>query len=307
MKRLQWLCVCALISGLAVGCGDDDAGGTDAGGGGEDTGMPPAPVCPAAAPDTEGLMGECCYRSTNDPAAPTFRISGLSISSPGSLASPIVRAALRDALDEERFNWLISVTGAAADGDIMVSTGYGNRNTDATYSFTMDSAPMPGDADRWNPITLNGTLAGETMTAPPIVGSFTVPIFEEDGTTLAIELPLQAFEVQMATMSADRNCVGLRTGPAYDNTQGSIRTYMTVEDAMARRLVVGPIDNDLCSFTANITGDGNDCSNVDQSMWTVKPDALCTDGTCADGCDPDTTCNAWTIAGGFAAHSVTIN
>ncbi len=113
---------------------------------------------------------------------------------------------------------------------------------------------MPGEADRWNPITLNGTLAGETMTAPPIVGSFTVPIFEEDGTTLAIELPLQAFEVQMATMSADRNCVGLRTGPAYDNTQGSIRTYMTVADAMARRLVVGPIDNDLCSFTANITG-----------------------------------------------------
>ncbi len=266
---------------------------------------PVDPICPTTGvPDAEGLMGRCCFRAMNDPAHPTFRISGLSIGSPPSLASPILRATFRDALDQERFNWLIEVDGPDT-GSATVQVGAGLRGADGTYSFAMGSAPGPGDSDRWNPVTGPATLTGERLASDPL-STFAVPVLDDLG-DVALELPFQSFSIGMANMSESRSCIGARSGPAYDTSQGAMRGFITIADAMTAPVRLGPIDTTLCRFTANITGDGNTCATVPQTDWTIQPDARCDETSCTTSCDPDSTCNAWLVTAGFAAHSVDID
>ncbi len=314
MKRLHWLVVGMALAGLVVGCGDDDGGGTDSGpetDGGDmvDTGGETA-MCPSgmSIPDPEGLMGACCARMSNEGRtdAPEFRVSGLRILEPATLSAGLVRSALQDALDEERFNWLIRVGNAGADGDVMIETGFGSRNADATYAFASGAAPAPGDPNRWDPLTVTGTLAGEGLSAPAITDTFTVPILEDDGVAVVLELPLQAFELVSATMSESRTCIGLRNGSVYGTDDGSLQTYITVEDAMAGNVELPPINTSLCNFIAGMASEMGPCTDIAQGEWPVPPNALCTDGTCTDTCDPASDCNAWRVSGGFSAHGVEI-
>ncbi|MEM9067018.1 MAG: hypothetical protein AAGE52_00890 [Myxococcota bacterium] len=326
MKRFHWLVVGLALAGLAVGCGDDDGGGggtdsgpgvdsgggTDAGGGGLCEAEPasnPA-TCPsgAAIPDEDGLMGACCARVSNADrtAAPEFRISALRIQEPATLSASLVRSALAAALDEERFNWLIRLEGAEADGPVTITTGFGQRNADATFAFTDGTAPAPGDPNRWNAMSVEGTLAGEEITAPPIADTFTVPILEDDGVAVVLELPLRAFTVSCTVMSEDRTCIGLRDGNVYRTGAGNLTTYVTIEDAMMGRVAIPPIDTTLCNFVAGMASNEGLCTDVPQADWPTPPNAVCTGGTCSDTCDVASECNAWRISGGFAAHGVEI-
>lgn len=325
MKRTHWLLALGAVAGLAVGCGDDsttpaDTGtAMDTGTGGDsatDTGTPTA-NCPSGdnIPDATGLMGACCYRTTNADRhdTPQFRIAALSISTPSTLASPIVKSAVNLAIDEERFNWLFSMTGAAADGDVAISTGFGKRNADATFAFASGDAPAPGDPNRWDPQMFTGTLAGETVSAPALTNAFTVPILDTDGTSVVLELPLQAFEVLDMTMSEMRSCVGSRGGRSYDTTDANLQTFITIADAQAGTVDLPPINTSLCNFIRGDSSATGDCMDVDPATWTVQPDARCEAGACTETCTPGTdltdagTCNAWKLTGGFAAHGVTIN
>jgi hypothetical protein len=328
MKKIYWLLALTAIAGFAMGCGDDstptDSGtamdsstSTDSGtDGGTDSGMVTA-NCPSGdnIPDETGLMGACCYRTTNLDRHddPQFRVAALSISQPGTLASPIVKSAVNLAIDEERFNWLFSVTGAAADGDITLKTGFGSRNADATFSFANGDAPAPGDVNRWDPQTIMGTLAGEVISTPALTGAFTVPILDADGTSVVLELPLQGFEVVSMTMSEDRSCVGTRGGRSYSTTEADLQTFITIADAQAGMVDLPPINTSLCNFIRGATSATGDCMDEDPATWMFGPDARCEAGACTEGCTagPDltdaATCNAWKLLGGFAAHGVTIN
>lgn len=327
MKRFQWLVVGLALAGLAVGCGDDDGGGTDSGttdsggtdSGGTDSGTMSlcentpatmAPECPSGdtIPDEEGLMGACCYRASNADRqdAPEFRVSALRIQEPATLSASLVRAALTQALDEERFNWLIRITGADADGDITIETGFGQRNADATFSFTNGGAPAPGDPNRWDPLTVTGTLTGESITAPPISETFTVPILEADGSAVVLELPLRSFELECSEMTDSRNCIGQRDGRVYQTSHGHLKTYVTITDAMSGRVSIPPIDTTLCNFIAGMPSNMGACTDMPQGDWPNPPNARCEGGSCTESCDPATDCNAWRISGGFAAHGVEI-
>lgn len=327
MKRLHWLVVGMALAGLVVsGCGDDD-GGTDSGpgvdGGDEDTGpgedSGPGGMCdntPAAmaadCPDGAGTVGACCARVSNESRsdAPEYRVSGLRILEPATLSAGLVRSALQDALDEERFNWLIRVTGAGADGDVSIETGFGTANGDDTYSFTSGAAPAPGDPNRWDPQTVMGTLSGEEIIAPALTSTFTVPILEDDGVAVVLELPLQAFELNCAAMTDSRTCIGQRNGTVYQTEHGSLQTYITVEDAMAGNVSIPPIDTSLCNFIAGMAAEAGPCTDVAQADWPTQPNAICSAGTCMDAddgaCDPAADCNAWRVSGGFAAQGVEI-
>lgn len=316
MNRLSPLLV-ALVAMLAIGCGDDspamDSSVPDATPGDSATDTPTdTPVvmanCPEVAPAFEELMGGCCWRASNAdrPEAPEFRIAALKIDEPASLANTIVRQALNSALDEERFNWLISVEGAAADGTIQVTTGFGQRNTDNTFSYIMGGAPAPGDVDRWNPVTADATLAGESFNAEAFTNAFTVPILEDDGVAVVIELPLQAFQLVNLTMSEDRSCSGVRRPASYTTDDAEINTYVTIADAMEGQVELPPISTSLCNFIAGMTSETGPCTDLPQGDWPVPPNALCDAGACSDTCDAATTCNAWRIRGGFAAHGIEI-
>jgi len=317
--KTEWLVIGLALAGLSVGCGDDDSGssvdagpvGETDGGEGSDAGPVMAGDCPSgeAIPDVEGLMGPCCARVSNADRMdmPELRVSALTLTQPGSLGNPIVRGVLNGAIDEERFNWLMRAT--VSGGEVTVETGYGQRQSDATFSFVEGGAPSPGDPDRWNPVSLDGTLTGETIEVPPLPAAFSVPIFEEDATTLIIELPLNQFQVEMATLSEDRTCIGLRsaTGRSYDTSQGVISTYVTVADAMEGRVEVSPFDTSLCRFIAGLGNGETPCTEEPLDSWMFPPDATCDDdGACNTDCSGET-CNAWLVRGNFSAHGVEIN
>jgi hypothetical protein len=302
MRRLSWLALCAIVAGMTGGCGDDDGmtgddGGTDGG----STNCPDDPEVPNPA----GLMGACCYRQSNADRldAPEFRLAGLKLTAPMSLDSIIVRQLLTDALDFERFNWIfrLSISGSNVD----VTTGYGERNGDDTFSFVMGGAPGPGAADRWDPLTATGTISGETVMTMAIGEPLTVPVFDETGTMLTAEFPLHDLVLTMATMSEDRSCVGTRSAARYETDAASLEAFIQLEQARDTRIVAPPIDTSLCMFLAGMASDAGNCETA-QDTWLVPPDSTCDAAGCSfGGCEP-ATCNAWQVRAEFAAHSVEI-
>lgn len=313
MKRFGWLAVTCALAGVAlVGCGDDDGDDTTTGGDmgpAGDMGPPEAVACPADAPNPDELMSPCCFRVSNAdrPDNPEFRVTNLQISEPEgtALTSGAVLNILALAVEEERFNWLMRATVSGTD--VTVETGYGEWDgATSTYNFVDGAAPAPGDPNRWNPITIEGTLSGDTFSAPPVPGSFTVPIFDESGENLDLELPLNSFEVISATFSEDRTCIGTRVsdGAGYRNyeTAGDVRTYITVADAEISN--VTQLGTTLCNLIS-----GSDCEADATADWRNTPNALCdSEGNCTAGCDYAATmdCNAWEIRGQFAAAGVEI-
>ena len=317
MKRFHyWLIVGLSIAGFSIACGDDDGGGGTDAAVAEDSGVAP-PKCPSGdlIPDDDGLMGACCYRVSNADRTdnPEYRLSALSISKPESISGPI-RNALTKAIDEERFNWLLRVQNAGADGAITLQTGFGKRNnSDVTFSFANGDAPCidpevtecPDEVNRWDPLNIDATLTGESFSAPTVEGEFTVPILENDGVAVVLELPLRSFTVNMATMSEERSCIGRRIGNSYNTDDGSLQAYVTVADAAAGMVEVPPISTSLCNVLAGRPVANDECTDVPKSEWPVPADAFCDNTGCVDTCEV-ADCNAWKILGGFTAHGVEI-
>lgn len=310
IRTFSWLLTAALLGGSALGCGDDDGTmtETDAGSGDDGGGTVTPDNCPADAPDRDQMQGTCCYRVSNADRQemPEYRLSGLKILSPTSLSNAVVRGLLTSALDEERFNWIFrgNVTGT----DVAIETGYGERNADGTFSFVMGTAPAPGEATRWDPITLMGTLGSdEVITSEPFDGALTVPVFDTDGETLTAEFPLRALELNMVQLTEERSCIGERRASSYSTDDALLTSYVTVEDAKGVSIVVGDtLNTTLCMFAAGMSSESGTCDDTPQADWAVPPDSMCDASGCTmGGCDAST-CNAWQITGEFSAHAVEI-
>ncbi len=300
IRRLSWL---AIAAGLALtgGCGDDGGGTTPTDSG---TSTP----CPRTSPDREGMMGACCYRVRNEGArldAPEMRLAELKVTAPTSLSNTLVRSLLKSALDDERFNWIFR--SAVTGGDIAIETGYGERNADATFSFASGTAPSPGDANRWNPVTLTGTIADEVVMTGALDGAMTVPVFDDDGVTLTAEFPLRGLALTSVTLTEDRSCIGSRNSVQYTTDSGLLEAYITVEEAKTVPIVVGStLDTTLCMFVAGRSSEEGTCDDTPQADWPVPPDSMCdTSGCSMGGCDASD-CNAWHLTSEFAAHGVEI-
>lgn len=306
------LAVSSLALALA-GCPSET--GTDAGTGGTDTGGPvedaPATVtCPRSAPDPDNQTPPCCYRHSQADQldTPEMRLRFLQIDEPAAspLASTTVESVLNTGLQDETFNWLFRTTGADADGPIEITTGYGVRNGDGTY--TLGSAEYP-------PVTLPGTITGETVATETVLGPLDIPVFDETGLELQFVLRLRSIRVVEADLSESRSCIGRRRGNAF-TTAASLEGYVTVADAREGAISVPPIDSTLCSVVAGElstpSGQVPMCDRP-QSEWVAKPDSLCEVAGCrtnaagaTDVCDPNTTCNAWRLLAQFAAVGIDI-
>ncbi len=326
----HWIAFSLMVSLLGAGCGDDGGGGTDAGrdapattdgggdGGGGDGGTDGSTLVDCAplravAPNPEGIQdAPCCYRKDNsaDPANAELRLTSLQLTRPSSLAEGIVRGVLQGAFDKETFNWLIALQ-AGEGGATMVRTGYGVRADDGTFRFAEGDAPSPGDATRWDPISVEATFMGETFSTAALDRVLTVPILTDDGMGVQLELPLLGLELQSVTLSEGRSCIGRYASSLWDGSQASIRAFVRMEDAKQGEVMLGGSPISLCNVLAGRTFAMDNCEN-DRPMWGSKPDALCDDTGCrvdpGDGsvCDPDTSCNAWLLEGGAAAHGVEI-
>jgi hypothetical protein len=331
--RLGWsLALC----GLVVGCGGD--GDTDAGvdaGMSADAGCPefaqlcvegddgctrPATVeCPTTgAPAPEEFDGTCCYRTSNAEAtrnaAPELKLNYLEIVAPvGSpLETRTLRAVLNEAMQEETFNWLVRVDGADADGPVTITTGFGRRQTDGTYQFSNGMAP---DMATWCPVTLEGTLTGETVTTGALDGAIVVPVFDElDPTMLQVELTLRQLTIEQSTWGEDRSCIGWFVRTLSYVPQGTLSAFIEVEPSREAMINVGTVSTTVCGAVAGSLNDptGAYCDQP-QSEWQTPPDSLCDATGCqansdcmSDVCDPLTNCNAWHLVAHFAAAGVDI-
>ncbi len=326
MKTMKWLLVCAALGGMALGCGDDDSttdastedsGGGDTGGGdtGGEDGSTPEVSCGAIAgvdtPDPDSRVGACCSRvkNTDKQEAPELRLIWLGITEPSVLTSTSVAGGLlNQALEAELFNWLlqVEVDGTTAN----ITTGLGWRQADGTFQFANGDAPTDngGEATRFDPISITGTMEGEVLSAPAFEGTFTVPVFDEmNPDEIVLELPLQGFEIEMATLSDERSCVGNRVNARRYNTDaGSLTTFLTIEDTVDAEVNTTALQTTVCNLLAGLNGEDETCADTPRADWPSAPNASCTAGVCNTTCSGEE-CNAWQVSGGFAAHGVEIN
>jgi hypothetical protein len=295
--------------------------------GGCPTNPPPAdaPVAPADAPRTcpssgvtgdPGVMGACCYRRSqaDQHDAPELRLRYIEIvepPDPSPLHGTIVGGVLNTALQEETFHWLFRSEGAETDGPITITTGFGRRNADWTYSFSTGAAG--GDPDTYLPVTIPATLTGESITSGVITDPLTVPIFDEAGEVVQIELILHSIQVLSTTLSEDRSCIDALAARGTFSTAASLSGYIRVDEAIDGVIMLSGITASLCGVVAGSVTSATYCTDNAQGTWMVNPNSLCDaaglchrDGEAGVDCDPATTCNAWYLEANFASHGIDI-
>lgn len=306
--RKGLLSILLILSVSALACGDDKKNGGN-GGGDQDASV--QAECPTASKldEGEGLMGSCCYRKSNAESleAPELRLSSIKITAPAALSTAIINGALQNFLDDETFNWLVRLDGLDGD-DPTYTTGFGEQNPDASYSFRPSS-------DEFAPATGSGALADETFSAGPATETIIVPILDAETLEPTVRFALTNLSIVKAALSESRSCVGTRGEDAYDVDSGELTAFVTKEAAAEARVTIeGALDSSLCDLlSGNITTefDPETACTGDQTEWTYPPDALCGEETCeadpGDGsvCAADE-CNAWFLEAKFAAQGVEI-
>lgn len=324
----------AVFALLALACSGGDDGGPDAATSTGDAGpmcRPPEELPEGTRPEPgefpcgsqegtpapEEQMGTCCWRHSNADQldAPEFRITYIDIVAPvGSpLSSQTVAAVLNQAVQFETFNWLVRVEGADSDGEITIITGLGRRMEDGTYAFSQGSAGTEGDPDAWCPVQIPATLSGDRVTSEPIDGSITVPVFDEAGENVQIELTLRNVAIPEGTWGEDRSCIGWNVARPFTYHEGAVLTgFVEVEPSREQIVMATGVTTNICAALAGSLS-LDYCDATDQSEWMIKPDALCDETGCranapceADVCDPATECNAWFFVAHFAAAGVDI-
>lgn len=328
-SRTRALAVCLALGATACdgSSAPADGGRTDGGVDGGAQGCPEVPSlpmgtrpamvnCPTDAPSPEEQMGTCCYRSSNASRldAPEMRLTYLSIVAPvgSTLTSRTLTNILGEAMQRETFNWLFRVDGADANGPVDIVTGFGRRSSDGTYAFSSGAASE--DPATWCPVNIPATLSGETVESGPIDGSVTVPIFDEAGENVQIELTLRQIAIERSTWGENRSCVGWKVARNLTyHPEGQLSGFIEVGPSRTAVIEVPPVRTTVCTAIAGEElGNATYCDRP-QGEWQIPPDSLCdasgcrANGPCeSDVCDPATTCNAWRIVAHFAAAGIDI-
>lgn len=337
MGRTLLFVMMAALVGLTTGCDGDGGGadaGSDAGPGGPS--CPPPPELPSgdrpdpsevecptvSTPAPEEQMGTCCWRHSNADQldSPELRLTYLRIVAPvgSTLTSGTLATVLNQAMQEETFNWLIRAELTESGDQAAITTGFGRRGADGTYAFSSGAAE--GDPDSWCPVSIDATVDGETISSDPIEGSITVPIFDDEGENVQIELTLREIAIGQATLGEDRSCVGWKTSRNFTyHPEGVLTAFIEVETARTGMIEVPPIETTVCTAIAGENlSDVTYCDDTPQSEWKTPPDSLCDETGCrqntpceTDVCDPavpaaEGGCNAWALVAQFAAAGVDI-
>lgn len=294
-----------LVALVAFGTGCDDSSS----GGGDKDGSTANADCPTAAPDEgAGLSGTCCFRKSNadDENSPELRLSSIKLAEPAALSSPVIVSALQSFLDAETFNWLVRFDDL--DGSPTFTTGFGERNSDNTFSFRASD-------DEFAPAEGAGMFSGENFTTSQVDQTIVVPILDAETLEPTVKFVLTALQIESAQLSEDRSCVGSRIGKTFDASKGGLSAFITLADAKpARVTIAGAFDTSLCDLLAGMLTPEYDEAKVclgDQATWTNPPNSKCENGTCTHDPGDESVCskadcNAWYLEAAFAAQGVEI-
>lgn len=287
-------CVCA-DGGASADVGDrtdlplamDTAAPTDTGVPRPD--VPPTnPLCPTTTVAvvtgcyTEEGCDSLCPRGrfVGRATAPSWRVTGIVISEPAALASPLILNVINPPLRDGKFLWGLSLdltsntfrTGALQRPFTRGVLGAGLL--DGAFAYWSGNAPGVGAPNRWNPIA--GTITGtSSVTTAASTNTMNLPIFNDDGSVL-VELPLSNVRLLDVPVSSDRGCIGLgrlRVGrynecsSDWDTTAGgSVEGVITV--SAARGINVSALGQSLCQLIS-----GTNC-DAPMNTWTRQPDTM---------------------------------
>lgn len=282
-------CVCA-DGGASV----DAGGAADVGDAGAptDTGVPRAdvpptdPLCPTTAVRvenncyTEEGCASLCPRGrfVGRASAPSWRVTGIEITAPAALASPLILNVINPPLRDGRFLWGLSLdltsntfrTGALQRPFTRGTLGAGLM--DGAFTYWSGNAPFARDLNRWNPIA--GTITGtSSVTTTASSNTLNLPIFNDDGSVL-VELPLSNTRLVDVPLSPDRGCIGLgvlraarynECSSGWDTSVGgTIEAVIRV--SVARTIYVTALNQFLCQLLS-----GTQC-DAPMNTWTRQPD-----------------------------------
>ena len=212
----------------------------------------------------------------------------------GSMGTAVGRI-LNDAIRNAVFSWGIDInfttmrvrTGTLAQPiNVVRGTGYYGE----MMRFVNGGAPMPGTADRWNPLDVAAMITGETVssTVTPLI---TIPVYDTNmRANLLTELPLRNARIRDMRLTANRNCIGTAIesgalgfnscGPLNNNWRttengmpaGVLEAVITVADA--KRIQVVSLNMPLCTLIA-----GGACTDamgvaIDPAMFTVPANTM---------------------------------
>ncbi len=250
--------------------------------------VPPTdPLCPTTAVAvvtgcyTEEGCDSLCPRGrfVGRATAPSWRVTGIVISEPAALASPLILNVINPPLRDGKFLWGLSLdltsntfrTGALQRPFTRGALGAGLL--DGAFAYWSGNAPGVGAPNRWNPIA--GTITGtSSVTTAASTNTMNLPIFNDDGSVL-VELPLSNVRLLNVPVSSDRGCIGLgrlRVGrynecsSDWDSTAGgSVEGVITVSSA--RAITVTALGQSLCQLIS-----GTNC-DAPMNTWARQPDA----------------------------------
>ena len=202
---------------------------------------------------------------------------------------------------------------------VTVRTGFGLTNGDGTYAFPTGTGTGL-DLPEYVPVELAGTLTGEVITTERHDGSLTVPVLNEEGTAVQLELVLRNIQVTEGVFNTDRSCVGFAGTRGRYVTGAILDGFIEVEPSRTAEVVSGPVMTTVCAAIAGSIPDATYCETKPQNEWATQPDSLCDasgctantsceEDVCDRGGDSETglpACNAWRLVAAFAANGVEI-
>jgi hypothetical protein len=225
-----------------------------------------ADLCPKNTRTPPGVSGEhCCQNVMEQSAQPAYRLTGLQMTTPALFRNGSVSSTNRAAIEDDRYNWVMSVSGKE-DGDVTITSGLGLQNVDGSYQLVDGGFELGGSAwnedGEWDPHLIPASLTtnpdgtrklsykGQYV---PKDRPFELPMWGTDYDFTMLVLSMSGIEMTI-DLSEDLLCGGYLTGPAAFDMIGSLTAYLPLEPLRNAKLHFQKNDSGigLCPLTAQI-------------------------------------------------------
>lgn len=240
-----------------------DAGGTP--------GFPERPMrsdedlCPPNTSTPASIASHCCQNVFEQPSQPAYRLTALRMTTPPIFGGSQVSSTNRDAIEDDRYNWVMSVS-SKEDGDVVITSGLGLQNADGSFQLVGGEFELGGETwnedGAWDPHLIPATLItnddgsrklsykGQYI---PDGRSFELPMWGPGYDFTMLVLSMSGLEMTI-NLSEDLLCGGYLTGPGSFDMIGELTAYLPLEPLRDAKLHFKKDDSGiaLCPLTAQI-------------------------------------------------------
>jgi len=244
-------------------------------------------TCPHFMVQPSWVEGEhCCQRVDNSTVdLPAFKLTALVIDTPAVYSQQVVSATNADAIQEDRYNWMMLLSGKPDAGDteidVEITSGTALQNTDGTFTLvdgtTMSGGETFNQNGEWDPHKLPGKLTksgdGWRIAVAPWLADRPIEIpmwVDENINFVAMALAMNGVEMAI-DLDPTLSCGGVHNPFGDFSLPGTLRAFLPIDALMDTCLVLTPfasceaMGNPMCEFTAGV----RDCA-ADRAQWEAR-------------------------------------